>query len=101
MLIRIVKLSFHLDTIPAFLQIFENSKEKIRNSDGCRLLELYNDKSDKGIFFTYSYWDSENDLNNYRNSDYFKEVWSNTKPLFNKKPEAWSVDKLHSSKINS
>jgi quinol monooxygenase YgiN len=98
MLIRIVKLSFHLENIPAFLQIFENSKEKIRNSNGCRLLDLYNDKNDKGVFFTYSYWDSEDDLNNYRYSDFFIEVWSKTKPLFNRKPEAWSVDRLHSSK---
>lgn len=97
MFIRIVKLSFHSENISSFLEIFEKSKEKIRNSDGCRLLELYNDKSDKGIFFTYSYWDSEEDLNKYRHSDFFKEVWSNTKPLFKNKPEAWSVDRLHSS----
>ena len=96
-MIRIVKLSFHLDNVPNFLEIFENSKEKIRNSNGCRLLELYNDKHDKRIFFTYSYWDSEEDLNNYRHSDYFNEVWSKTKLLFNKKPEAWSVDRLHRS----
>jgi len=46
------------------------------------------------VFFTYSYWDSEKDLNNYRDSQLFKEVWSNTKILFNLKPEAWSVDKI-------
>jgi quinol monooxygenase YgiN len=101
MLIRIVKLSFHPENIPTFLEVFETSKEKIRNFEGCRLLELYNDKAAKNIFFTYSYWDSEEDLNNYRHSDYFKDVWSNTKPLFNNKPEAWSVDRLHSSEITS
>lgn len=99
MLIRIVKMSFHQENIPVFLDIFESSKEKIRNSHGCRLLELYNDKNDKGIFFTYSYWDTEEDLNNYRNSDFFKTVWGNTKILFNDKPQAWSVDRLHSSKL--
>ena len=45
-------------------------------------------------FFTYSYWDSENDLNNYRKSELFNEVWTFTKKLFNAKPEAWSVEKL-------
>ena len=34
------------------------------------------------------------DLNNYRNSELFKDVWSKTKILFNKKPEAWSTKKL-------
>lgn len=97
MLIRIVKLSFEDKNIQSFLEIFENSKEKIRNFKGCRLLELYNDRNYKNIFFTYSYWDSEESLNNYRQSDYFKDVWSKTKILFNDKPEAWSVNSLYKS----
>lgn len=97
MLIRIVKLSFHKKNIPTFLEIFEKSKEKIRNSEGCRLLELYNDKNNEEIFFTYSYWKSEQDLNNYRSSAFFNEVWSSTKVLFNNKPEAWSLDRVFGS----
>ena len=96
MFVRIVKLSFHEENIPAFLENFELNKEKIRNAPGNRLLELYQDKNNKSIFFTYSYWETEADLENYRNSGLFKEVWSFTKKLFNDKPEAWSVDKLAS-----
>lgn len=94
MLIRIVKLTFQPNQISEFLTIFESSKHRIRKSKGCRLLELYRDTSKNNIFFTYSYWDSELDLNNYRQSDFFKEVWIQTKVLFKEKPEAWSVDKL-------
>ena len=94
MFVRIVKMSFHEANIPAFLENFESNKEKIRASNGNRLLELYQDKNDSCIFFTYSYWETENDLNNYRKSALFGEVWTFTKTLFNKKPEAWSVDKL-------
>ena len=61
-------------------------------------MELYQDKTNPNVFFTYSYWDNESDLENYRNSDLFKGVWAKTKPLFNAKPEAWSVDKLASLK---
>ena len=96
MLVRIVKLSFHEEHIPAFLENFELNKDKIRNAAGNRFLELYQDKNNKSIFFTYSYWETEEDLENYRNSELFKEVWSFTKKLFNDKPEAWSVDKLAS-----
>ena len=39
-------------------------------------------------------WESEEDLENYRKSELFTEVWDFTKQLFNDKPEAWSVDKL-------
>ncbi|MBC5841814.1 MAG: antibiotic biosynthesis monooxygenase [Flavobacteriaceae bacterium] len=96
MFIRIVKLSFHEENIPAFLENFEVVKDRIRAAPGNRLLELYQDKNDKNIFFTYSYWETEQDLENYRTSDFFNEVWSFTKKLFNDKPEAWSVDKLAS-----
>lgn len=94
MFVRIVKMSFHPEKIDAFLSIFEEKKEFIRNSPGCRLLELYRGKQDDTIFFTYSYWDEEEDLENYRHSELFKEVWAKTKVLFNDKPEAWSVDKV-------
>jgi hypothetical protein len=87
-------MSFHPEHIEQFQELFHEKKEFIRNSPGCRLLELYRGKQDGNIFFTYSYWDSEADLENYRNSDLFKETWAATKILFNDKPEAWSVDKL-------
>jgi len=63
MLVRIVKMSFHQEHIETFLSNFNKKKEEIRKSAGCNLLELYRDKKDSSIFFTYSYWDSEEDLN--------------------------------------
>jgi len=97
MFVRIVKMSFEVSNIEIFLENFNNNKEKIRNYKGCRLLELYRDKKEPTLFFTYSYWKSEQDLENYRQSELFKTVWTDTKKLFNKKPEAWSVDKLYVS----
>ena len=94
MLIRIVKMSFAEENIPTFLENFELIKDKIRNTPGNRLLELYQDKTNQCIFFTYSYWETEEDLENYRKSELFNEVWAFTKKLFNDKPEAWSLDKL-------
>ncbi|MBC7523544.1 MAG: antibiotic biosynthesis monooxygenase [Flavobacterium sp.] len=94
MLVRIVKLSFHQQNIPTFLENFEVMKSHIKNSTGNRLLELYQDQNNPSVFFTYSYWETEQDLENYRKSALFDEVWSFTKKLFNDKPEAWSVNKL-------
>ena len=82
-----------MDKIAEFEAIFESKKELIRNNKGCQLLELYQDKNNPEIFFTYSYWETEADLENYRNSELFKTVWTKTKALFNDKPQAWSVDK--------
>jgi len=94
MFVRIVKMSFEEKHIETFLENFHNNKQDIRNFKGCRFLELYRDQNQPTIFFTYSYWDNESDLEHYRHSDLFKGVWAKTKPLFNAKPEAWSVDKL-------
>ena len=94
MLVRIVKMRFQEDKIEAFLANFNQVKEKIRGFEGNQFLELYQDKNDPRIFFTYSYWQTEENLENYRNSVLFKEVWSYTKKLFSDKPEAWSVDKV-------
>ena len=94
MFVRIVKLSFAEENINVFKTNFETIKHKIRAFEGCQLLELYQDKHNSNIFFTYSYWNTEEDLEHYRNSELFKGVWAKTKPLFNAKPEAWSVDKI-------
>jgi len=94
MFVRIVKMGFHEDKVDAFLNNFEQVKQDIRNFPGNRFLELYRDKNDPTVFFTYSYWETVDDLENYRKSELFTEVWAFTKQLFRQKAEAWSVDKL-------
>lgn len=94
MIVRIVKMSFSEVHIDEFLDNFNLKKEQIRHFEGCQFLELYRDINHPNIFFTYSHWDTEADLENYKQSALFKTVWAKTKPLFNAKPEAWSVEKV-------
>lgn len=98
MLIRIVKMTFMVNEIDAFKQIFQASKEKIRSFPGVQHLELLQDIHQQNVFFTYSYWESEEDLEKYRHSSLFKNVWAQTKPLFKEKAEAWSTQRLHQLK---
>jgi autoinducer 2-degrading protein len=51
------------------------------------------DKNESNVFYTVSHWNAEPDLNNYRNSEFFKETWSKTKSLFSEKPQAYSMEK--------
>jgi heme-degrading monooxygenase HmoA len=44
--------------------------------------------------FTYSQWESEAHLNNYRASDLFAVTWRDTKAKFAHKAEAWSVEQV-------
>ena len=93
-LIRVVRMTFRPEEVPAFLENFEAHKILIRNFPGCRHLELWQDENQKNIFVTYSHWESEAALNQYRDSQLFKSVWSFTKTLFSEKPQAWSTKKL-------
>ena len=94
MLIRIVRMTFRPETVPAFLENFESNKHFIRNFPGCHHLELWQDHSEKNIFVTYSHWESEEALNKYRDSELFKSVWSFTKALFSEKAQVFSTKKL-------
>ena len=94
MIIRIVKMTFHPNLISAFTTLFEERKQTIRNFPGCTHLELWQHTHHQNIFFTHSHWVSEQDLDHYRFSDFFKDTWGKTKLLFAEKPEAWSVIKI-------
>jgi heme-degrading monooxygenase HmoA len=98
MLVRIVRMTFQEGSREVFLQNFEENKSSIRNFPGCRHLELWEDEHDKNIFMTYSHWESEAALNQYRDSELFKTVWSFTKALFAAKPVAFSSKKLQEVK---
>jgi len=89
-------MEFETQHVETFLRNFDEVKFKIRSYPGCQFLELYRDKEDPSIFFTYSKWQEEKDLENYRNSELFKGVWATTKPLFRLKAQAWSVDTIFS-----
>ena len=86
-------MTFQPEAVEAFLEVFEESKEKIRNFPGCHHLELLKDYTAPNIFSTYSLWDDEAALDAYRHSDLFKSVWAQTKPKFSAKPIAFSSKK--------
>lgn len=94
MFTRIVKMEFETENISKFLENFNEVKMEISNFDGCCFLELYRDKTDEAIFFTYSRWRDTEALENYRHSQLFKTVWGQTRPLFRAKAQAWSLDTL-------
>lgn len=85
-------MTFRPEAIPGFLADFEKIKNRIRGFEGCHHLELWRGVEGSNILFTYSYWDNEEALNNYRQSDLFKGVWNNTKTYFQERVEAWSVE---------
>lgn len=97
MIRRIVKMTFREEETENFLAFFDTVKERISGFEGCHHLELWQDKRQKNICFTYSLWESEEALDHYRYSELFKNTWSKTKVLFKDKAEAWSLDRIYQS----
>jgi len=87
-------MTFHHSDVEKFKYIFDRSKEKIRNFPGCSHLQLLQDASEGNVFSTYSHWNREEDLNNYRKSELFGQVWPETKKLFSKRAEAVSYKQI-------
>lgn len=94
MIIRVVRMYLQADKVEEFLEIFESTKHRIRSFEGCRHLELWQDTQAPNVFCTYSLWESEAHLEVYRHSELFRATWAKTKPLFERKPYAFSVKQI-------
>lgn len=91
MIKRLVQMTFQPERTADFVQIFESSKDAIRAFPGCQHLELWNSPDHPTVFFTYSLWESADDLEAYRHSELFKSTWAKTKILFAARPLAYSL----------
>ncbi|MBN2664653.1 MAG: antibiotic biosynthesis monooxygenase [Bacteroidales bacterium] len=98
MITRLVKMTFQEEKAEEFQGFVSTIINKISAFNGCYNVDILRDINNPAIFFSYSFWYSEDDLNNYRNSETFKEIWTLTKKMFAAKPEAWSTQKIISSK---
>ena len=80
--------------VEEFLSIFEKNKVAIRNFEGCSHVELLRDLDDPTCFTTLSYWNNVGNLNAYRKSQLFEEVWGQVKSLFAERSQAFSLEKF-------
>lgn len=93
MIVRIVLMNFQEDKIEAVKEFLDEVRVKIIKVPGCEQLDILQDVARENIFFSYSHWRSEQDLENYRNSDFFKKTWARAKEWFIDNPRAWSLNR--------
>ena len=91
MLIRIVRMTFDPAQVSAFLTLFGQTADLIRQQPGCRFLELWQDAEQPYVYCTHSHWNDQAALDKYRSSTLFGKVWPATKKLFVAPPAAFSV----------
>lgn len=87
-------MTFQPDRVDEFTTLFESVSKKIRIFPGCTYLKLMRDHNQPQVFVTYSKWQSEKDLNEYRKSELFAQTWIKTKVLFADKPVAFSLEEF-------
>lgn len=94
MIIRIVKMKFTSQGLVEFYKLFKESAPVIKSFKGCISVKLLEETKNNNLLFTLSEWETEKDLEYYRNSNFFRETWDQTKRLFEDKPEAWSTTEV-------
>ena len=92
MLLRIVKMEFDPAQVEEFDALFTRAQTRIEAMSGCHQVLLLRGRGDEPIRTTLSWWEHESDLQAYRKSQLFGEVWPKTKAMFNAPPVAWSLD---------
>ena len=89
MIVRIVKLSFTESFVSEFESQFPSIKNIVEGIEGCNSVILL--KGQDHTYFTYSLWNSEADLEAYRNSITFQNIWAIFKPHFVAPAQAWTT----------
>lgn len=82
---------FSADFVAEFKILFQSLQTKIAAFEGCQSVQLLQDESNPELLFTISKWSNATQLDNYRQSEFFKQTWAIVKPNFKYKAEAWSL----------
>ncbi len=90
MIVRIVAMKFEPEHADDFRALFEATYPKIRQLPGCTFLQLVTDPEGPADFMTISHWQDAQDLEEYRESELFGEVWPQVKAMLREKPWAKS-----------
>lgn len=95
MIVRLVRMTFLPAEIANFQRMFEDWRHRIIAFPGCQRLDLLHSESDPCVFFTHSEWADASDLQAYRDSELFNQVWPKVKLLFAVPALAWSLQREH------
>lgn len=91
-MIRIVKLTIKEEHLEDFIKDFNTFKDSVNTFPGCKGMRMLQDKNNPQTIFTYSQWESDEALDNYRHSELFGKVWPAFKRWFADRTEVWSTE---------
>ena len=88
MIVRLVCMKVQPEKLAEFKRIYVSACDRIRSFNGCLFLQLLGDTEGESTVYTISHWRSQEDLEAYRHSEFFRDIWKRLKPLFRDK--AWA-----------
>ncbi len=97
MILRIVKMELNETKIELFEHFMDNLKEEKLKQDGCLHHDIFCDKDNSMMFFSYTIWATEKHLKKYKKTELFKEVTRTIRTLCVKEPIAWTVENVFNS----
>ena len=92
MITRLVHLQITIDRCADFEAFVGPRMGRIAAQPGCLGVRLLHGQP--GHYFTVSEWVEEKDLEAYRDSSLFAEIWPTVKPWFSAKAEAWTTTQI-------
>ena len=95
MILRIVKMNVKSGHVDDFIAVFQNVKDKILLQDGCVSLRLFSDANTPNVIFTVSKWTSQEALEAYRSTSFFKNTWMKVKLYFDGPTQVWSLIEIN------
>lgn len=99
MIKRIVRLTLKDNTSKAAFEEIYNRRNPHKNGvQGCHDVKVMKDVNEENIYYTVSTWESNDDLEAYRHSDYFKETWPMVKAHLATRAKAFSLMEIDEKK---
>lgn len=94
MILRVVKMNVDEEKRDAFELFMKNLREEKLKLAGCLHFDYFHEKNNKNIFYSYTIWESEKYLKQYKKTDLFIEVVSTLKKLCTEEPKAWTIENV-------
>ena len=100
MFMRILKLNVDPKFIEEFKVFYEETVEpKLQVVDGCLFASLIKSKPDKDEFVSLTFWKTQQQAENYENSDVFKNLYEQAKKYFSEATDEWKIQLTENMEI--
>ncbi len=97
MILRVVKMELIEKKVELFELFMKNLKDEKLKQEGCLHHDIFCDKDNSLIYFSYTIWATEKYLKKYKKTELFKEVTRTIRTLCFKEPIAWTVENVFNS----